>query len=65
VPACGYRPKDITDDGFEAAEEYFDGNASAEASMRSEIGPATEYGGPSLSEPGWAARLTENPSTPC
>ena len=29
VPACGYRPEDVTDDGFGAAEEYFDG-ASAE-----------------------------------
>jgi hypothetical protein len=32
VPACGYRPEDISDDGFEAAEEYFDRNPSAEAS---------------------------------
>ena len=35
VPACGYRPEDITDDGFEAAVEYFDRNSSAEASARS------------------------------
>src|SRR5690606_35399663 len=31
VPECGYRPEDVTDDGFGAAEEDFDG-ASAEAS---------------------------------
>src|SRR5690606_17845076 len=30
VPACGYRPEDVTDDGCAAAEEYFDRNASAE-----------------------------------
>src|SRR5690606_19951424 len=33
VPECGYRPEDVTDDGFGAAEEYFDG-ASAEASSK-------------------------------
>jgi hypothetical protein len=32
VPACGYRPEDITDDGFEAAERYFEKNSSGEAS---------------------------------
>ncbi|HEX7080432.1 MAG TPA: DUF222 domain-containing protein, partial [Gammaproteobacteria bacterium] len=30
VPACGYRPEDMTDDGAEAVTEYFDGHASAE-----------------------------------
>ncbi|HEX5419769.1 MAG TPA: hypothetical protein VFY39_07200, partial [Gammaproteobacteria bacterium] len=44
VPACGYRPEDIADDGFEAAEEYFDGNPSAEASTR--FRPLAEHRGP-------------------
>ncbi|HEU4617654.1 MAG TPA: DUF222 domain-containing protein [Gammaproteobacteria bacterium] len=64
VPACGYRPEDITDDGVVAAEEYFDGNASAEAPTR--FGPVAElYDGPSLSELGRAAHVPENPSTRC
>src|SRR5690606_40969529 len=33
VPACGYRPEDVTDDGCEAAEEYFAGDSSGEASL--------------------------------
>jgi hypothetical protein len=43
VPACGYRPEDITDDGFDAAEEYFDKNSSAEASTR--FPPLAEHQG--------------------
>nr|MBO2513343.1 hypothetical protein [Gammaproteobacteria bacterium] len=31
VPACGYRPEDVTDDGVDAVEEYF-GDVSAEVS---------------------------------
>src|SRR5690606_7939198 len=33
VPACGYRPEDVTDDGCEAAEEYFAGDSSAEVPL--------------------------------
>ena len=47
VPACGYRPEDVTDDGFEASEEYLDSGASAEASTR--LRPtADEQNGPIL-----------------
>lgn len=36
VPACGYRPEDITDDGLDAVDEYFEAaDSSAEASVRS------------------------------
>ncbi|MGH8167999.1 MAG: DUF222 domain-containing protein [Woeseiaceae bacterium] len=31
VPACGYRPEDVTDNDAETAAEYFHGRASAEA----------------------------------
>lgn len=30
VPACGYRPEDTTDDGVETANEYLEGDTSAE-----------------------------------
>jgi len=30
VPACGYRPEDVTDNDAETAAEYFEGRASAE-----------------------------------
>ena len=33
VPACGYRPEDVTDDACEAAEEYFAGDSSAEVPL--------------------------------
>src|SRR5690606_33584422 len=33
VPACGYRPEVVTDDGCAAAEEYFAGDSSAEVPL--------------------------------
>ncbi|MGB7216677.1 MAG: HNH endonuclease signature motif containing protein, partial [Gammaproteobacteria bacterium] len=33
VPACGYRPEDVTDGGVDAVEEYFGSDASAEVSL--------------------------------
>jgi hypothetical protein len=30
VPACGYRPEDMTDDDVDAADEYFQSHPSAE-----------------------------------
>jgi hypothetical protein len=36
VPACGYRPEDMTDDDVEAADEYFQSRPSAEGLIRSD-----------------------------
>nr|MBO2514115.1 hypothetical protein [Gammaproteobacteria bacterium] len=33
VPACGYRPEDVTDGGVDAVEEYFGSDASAEVPL--------------------------------
>jgi hypothetical protein len=39
VPACGYRPEDVTDDGARTAVEYFNDNPSAEGWAVNEPGP--------------------------
>lgn len=61
VPACGYRPEDITDDDVETAGEYFDGHAPAEAAHVSAEAPITSAGGYALNETSTEAGMVKEP----
>jgi hypothetical protein len=61
VPACGYRPEDVSDDGAAGGDEHFDGQPSAEAWTVREPSPGTYRVLEKLTPPRrCAARRTRN-----